>query len=334
MAGLCMSSRCRPWAGHLLGLALLAAVLLPLVCPGGGASAQAGPGTICIRPSSLTIGVGETATVEVWLDGGSDYYGLELRLSCDPSLVGIPSGQATPLWEVFDAGHHMIVKNEAGWCDDRSGEAWHGVWYAVANVNPAPAFSGSGRICGITLVGLAPGTATLHLARAEGGTDGGDRLVPAAADGIVYISLTPQHTPSPSTTCSPTPTATGSATPTPPPTPTATVSPTTPPTATLAAPGSAPREVPSTTPPGAMTVAPSAAPSATFSVTRSPTPLVPAQLEPEAAPSGGLASQLVALLGGAAIGAHLLGFVGGASLVAALLQLRRRRRGPGHTASS
>lgn len=214
-----MSDRPRPW--RLLIVALLAAAL-PLGLPAPRVAEAQGGGTVRIQPATLTIGAGGSGTVEVWLEGAAGYYGLDLRLAWDPAVASADSGQVSPLWEAFDPGSHMVLKNRAGWCDDGSGQRWHGAWYAVANVSPAPAFSGLGRVCAIHLTGLAPGTTILQVT-AEGATNSGALLGPATAGATIVVTLA---TATATATCTATPSATLARTATPRPTASATRAPT------------------------------------------------------------------------------------------------------------
>ncbi len=312
----------------LLGAGLVAVGLWPALAR-GGASAQGEAGTIRIAPATLSVATGGTATAEVWLEGGGGYYGVELRLALDPALVRVPSGQVTPLWDVLSARDHIIVKNQAGWCDDRSGHTWYGAWYAVANVSPAPAFSGGGRICALTLEGVASGTVALEVLVAVGATAGGTRLAPAATGAAVEVlPMTATAMPSRMASATRTAAATRTGTPTRTATATRTPSPTPRPTGTTAPPAAVP---------AAATLSPSAtsAPSGTPTPSRTPTcgathfPTTPPTPTPCATPAPtprpGLAQGLAALVEAGAWGAHLVAFVGGASLMAALLRLRRRR---------
>jgi hypothetical protein len=70
------------------------------------------PGTIRILPALATTAVGGNVTVEVWLENVGNYYGIDLRLAFDPAVVRVPSGQVTPLWDVFDPVNHFTIKKQ------------------------------------------------------------------------------------------------------------------------------------------------------------------------------------------------------------------------------
>ncbi|MGD9030214.1 MAG: cohesin domain-containing protein [Anaerolineae bacterium] len=141
-------------------------------------------GAIQVRPPSVTVEQGQQVTTFVWLSEVIGYYGLEFDLSFDPDVVTVSSGQVEPAWEVFDAEHHWIVRNEI---DNVSGT----VHYAVTNVHPAEPFSGTGQVCGITFTGLDPGHTTLEITQVAGATRDGEPLDPATADGEIVVIAAP-----------------------------------------------------------------------------------------------------------------------------------------------
>ena len=165
---------------------LLYLMLLPatIVCGDSSVSGEActtgnlaaSSGTIRLDPSPATADVGEPVTTYVWLENGSDYYGIDIRFRFDEDLVSIPSGHVTPLWDVFDESNRMIIKNQVS--DGL-------IWYSITNLNPATPFTGTGRICSITLVPLAEGLSALDLCYAKGSTRDGDALFPTQSDGLI-----------------------------------------------------------------------------------------------------------------------------------------------------
>ena len=174
------------------GIALLTLHLVVGVCSqpslaSRAAASQAQAGSILISPTLASAGPGESVTVTVWLSDVTDYYGLDFRLSFDPSVVEVPSEDVKPLWDLFDEEDHLIVRNTVSNTEGT-------VWYALTNLNPAEPFSGTGRICSITFSALAPGTTTLHFSYAKGSTREGDDLYPAPEDGEIRVrgvGLTP-----------------------------------------------------------------------------------------------------------------------------------------------
>jgi hypothetical protein len=151
-------------------------------CEDAGVQAQTAiSGTILISPTVTTVNVGETVTVEVWLENVADYYGVDFRLYFDSNVVEVPSEDVTPLWDLFDEGNHSIVKNKA---DNVTGT----VWYAVTNLNPAESFTGTGRVCSIAFRAREVGTTTLDIYYAQGSTRNGEGLYPVQVDGEINVN--------------------------------------------------------------------------------------------------------------------------------------------------
>ncbi|MBC7265223.1 MAG: hypothetical protein H5T64_12840 [Chloroflexi bacterium] len=178
--------------GAALCLASLIFLGLAVLCTEGYPAAEAvaydasNIGVIQIRPSLATVDVGGNVTVEVWLMDVGNYYGIDFRLSFDKNLVSVPSGQVTPLWELFDPVNHFIIKNQA---DSENGT----IWYAVTNLNPAGPFTGTGRLCSITFSGLTTGTTALNFYYAKGSTRDGDPLYPRQLGGAIEVGSPPAH---------------------------------------------------------------------------------------------------------------------------------------------
>lgn len=183
------TGRCH-YARVLLVIVLVGGVLLALhffltrplepVLAQRDISPQAEAGTIAIRPSSTTVGVGQKVTVEVWLEDVADYYTIDLRFSFDPNVVTVPSGKVAPLWDVFDEEKSYGLLNEA---DNVSGT----VEYAVTNLNPAEPFTGTGRVCAVTFSGVTTGATALDFYYVQGGTRRGIGLYPDEINGQIVV---------------------------------------------------------------------------------------------------------------------------------------------------
>ena len=185
---------------------------------------MAEPGTIRVIPSPANVTPGGTVTVDIRLEGVEDYYGIEIQLSFDPSIVQVPSMMATPRWDLFDPFNSMIVRN---YVDNSAGT----FLYVITNTNPGAPFSGSGRVCSLTFEGVTEGTSNLIFEHAKGSTIDAEPLWPARINGsIVVAANTP--TPTDTLTITDTPTDTPTITDTPTDTPTITDTPTDTPTIT------------------------------------------------------------------------------------------------------
>lgn len=173
------------------GMAFIACLLLAAgaIASGGGdpSLADEAPrtnvdeaGIVRIKAPPAAQPVGGSTTVEIWLENVIGYYGVDVRLSFDPGIVRVPSEQVTPLWDVFDASNHFIIKNQV---NNEAGTAW----FAVANVNPSEPFSGSGRVCSITFSGQSVGRTVIEVTYAKGSSRDGAPLYPQMVDGILAI---------------------------------------------------------------------------------------------------------------------------------------------------
>ncbi len=182
--------RCLRYAKGRRRAALMGALLCLLVLGSGAQGApvvkndpaqSAGPaGTIRILPFPAHASPGGTVTVDVWLEGGTNYYGIDVRLYFDTARLQATATQVTPIWEVFDENNHFIIKNQV---NNSTGE----IWYAVTNTNPAEPFTGMGRIFSVTFVGAEPGAAVLDFYYVKGSTRDGDALYPTQVDGAILV---------------------------------------------------------------------------------------------------------------------------------------------------
>ncbi|HNR96343.1 MAG TPA: hypothetical protein PKH89_05145, partial [Anaerolineae bacterium] len=251
------------------------------------ASLAMGAGTLSVSPSSASIAVGGTVSVDVWISEVTDLYGIDFRLCYDSSIVQIPSGNATLLWEVIDPVNNFIIRNgvyspNPTYCPCAALPTHKWYWYAATQTDdplnpghPLP-FAGSGRLVRLTFQGLAPGSTTLHFCYAKGSAKGGDAIWPASVEASITVTgagssptpptATPTSTPTPTATRSATPSATPSQTPTLSATPTE--SPTPSPTRTLTP---AQSYTPTATPTHSPTPTESATPTHTPTDTRTPT---------------------------------------------------------------
>ena len=282
--------------GPLLPLVLLAAVLLGPLPPSlsepepdagysgavpvlpeahlGDASSLLGAGTVYLSPSSSTIDVGETVTVDVWINDTADLYGMDFCISFDGGIVSVPSNNATMLWEVLDPVYKWVLYNTVTGAAESTcpctpiptDTLYH---YLVTNLNPAEPFSGSGRFARLTFQGLSPGTTALQFCYVFGSTRSGGSLYPAHIDGSITVA-------GPTATATDTAQATATPTETQTPTPTSTLTPTSMPTHTptnTLTPTGTPTHTPTNTltPTGTPTRTPTNTPTLTRTPTHTPT---------------------------------------------------------------
>lgn len=222
---------------------------------------QSGAIVRCEPPSSAA-GATQAITLDFYVANVSDLYGLELHLNFDPTIARVVDTnssrtgiQIQPLTGLL--APDFVVANSA---NNGSGT----ITYAVTQLNPHAAVSGSGAIARLTFQPLRSGSFTLtfasqQLARRDGS------LIPATAQNC-RLSFGPTPTPTRTATATPTrtftPTRTATATPTWTSTPTRTRTVTSTPTRT-------PSATRTRTP--TVTRTPSATPTRTRTPTRTPT---------------------------------------------------------------
>ena len=131
---------------------LAALILLP-----ASALAQA-PVTVRVAPATLTLAVGAASDVAVEVVDVEGLYGFDVQLSFDPAVVEVVDadpdkpGVQVSLGRMLDSG--MAVRDSA---DNEAGT----IHYAMTQINPSEAKSGTGNLIVIRLRGKAAGTTNL-----------------------------------------------------------------------------------------------------------------------------------------------------------------------------
>lgn len=124
-----------------ISLSLCVHVLLgAFLLPARGALAQ-GAALIHLTPDPALVGAGQTVAVEVRVENVQDLYGLDIRLRFDPLVVEVVDADpATEGVQVRpgDLLHpDLVVRNIA---DNTEGT----IWFALTQLNPSEAVTGSG----------------------------------------------------------------------------------------------------------------------------------------------------------------------------------------------
>jgi len=236
----------------LLGVCALLWAFLPSMY---GVFAQ-GTALIHLAPDPALVGAGQTAAVEVRVDNVQDLYGLDIRLRFDPSVVEVvDADEATEGIQVRPGEllhPDLIVRNVA---DNTEGT----IWFALTQLNPSEAVSGSGTAFVILVRGKRAGFGSpLSFTYQKMATRDGKVISASAQDGEVRVVEEAQAPPTP--TQAP-----------PPPSPTVVI-----PTETAAPPPAVP--------PAAPTAMPTAVPTNTPVAPATQAPVVPT---PTAAPTQG-----------------------------------------------
>ena len=181
-----------------------AVVLAALVLTGTPALAQE-PVVVRVTPATLTLTVGGESDVAVEVVGVEGLYGFDVQMTFDPAVVEVVDADPTKpgvqvsLGRLLDSG--MSVRDGA---DNEAGT----IHYAMTQINPSEAKSGTGNLIVIRLRGKTVGTTSLaftsvDLARRDA-TAIATTLQPGALTVQAGTSTQPTHTPIP-TQAPPTP---------------------------------------------------------------------------------------------------------------------------------
>jgi len=214
-------------------------VLLALVCilvaPVMASESPHDPGIsladaiVRISPASTSVEVGDTVTVDVYIQNIVNLYGGDVRLTFDASKLEVQDFIAWQTGVQMQPGSvpqpDNVVKNLA---DNSAGT----IWYAANQLNPTPPFTGSGMMCRITFKGKSSGTSPIHFTYELFGTKEGATIPVTLQDGQITVTLGGEETETPTATATATETPTATATATETTTPTATATETATPTAT------------------------------------------------------------------------------------------------------
>ena len=131
-----------------LVLVVLVLALLPAVVSAGTAQAVVGV-------DDVTVHVGDTFTVPVWIHGVSNLFGYDVRLPHDQSILqGVR----------VDHGGWLVpgfVIRMGFWTWGGPGCNGYCAWYAMTQLRPSLPVSGSGVLVNVTYTALQPGTMEL-----------------------------------------------------------------------------------------------------------------------------------------------------------------------------
>jgi general secretion pathway protein D len=118
-------------------------------------SAQSGPAArVRFEPRSLSLKVGQTATVDVVVDGVKDLFSIPFLVQYDPAVISV---EDVHLGDFLQAGDQAIAIVQR--VDKDQGQA---IFSATRQPNTAGA-NGTGTVMSIVIKGLAPGTSALSI---------------------------------------------------------------------------------------------------------------------------------------------------------------------------
>ena len=173
------------------------AVLLAALVAVGPATAQE-PVVVRVAPANLTLAVGGTSDVAVEIVDVEGLYGFDVQLSFDPAKVEVVDadpdkpGVQVSLGRMLDSG--MSVRESA---DNVAGT----IHYAMTQLNPSEAKSGTGNLIVIKLRGKAAGNTNLTITSVDLAKRDASAIPSSLQGGVVTVtagaSTQPTHTPIP-----------------------------------------------------------------------------------------------------------------------------------------
>lgn len=143
-------------------LVLVVVLVLLVAMPAsaqGPTGARLAVATATVGVDSVTVNVGDTFTVPVWIKGVSNLYGADVRLGYDETVlqgVRVTHGGFLqyPYWVIrqgfYQPGPPPMPCRDT-WC----------AWYALTQLRPAQPQSGSGVLAYVTFKALQPGVSPL-----------------------------------------------------------------------------------------------------------------------------------------------------------------------------
>jgi len=184
---------------------LLALALLSTPTP----QALAADPVVKIVPATSTIQVGETVVVSVTVENVSNLFGAEFHLSFDTSILEVVDADAGTGGVQISMGDFLapdfVAQNLA---DNATGT----VDFAISQMAPHAAVSGSGTLATITFKGKAAGTASVSFTSVLLADAGGGQIPSSSQNATVTVTSGATATPSPTTPAPTTPAPTASPT--------------------------------------------------------------------------------------------------------------------------
>ena len=152
----------------LLAAAAVGALLLVVVLIVGQPAAAAPQATIVrCDPATVAGPLGTTIDIDIYVENVVDLYGADVRLGFDPTVLEVIDAEPDPEAEVdpiqitpLDTflSPDFVVRKGLGYAEDPDV-----IWYAVTQVNPSEAVSGSGPLARISFRALEAGSFTLPI---------------------------------------------------------------------------------------------------------------------------------------------------------------------------
>ncbi len=151
-------------------LAALAALALVVGAWYGASTVQASPAqqggtTVVISPAEALVTCGEIVPVEIRINNVQGLYGVDVRVTYDPSIVEVVDANPTAPGVQIEPGNFPDVGGSQGMVQVNNVDTAQGtISYAAIRLNPAEPQDGSGVIATIKFGGKTNGTSPVNLA--------------------------------------------------------------------------------------------------------------------------------------------------------------------------
>jgi LysM repeat protein len=157
-------TRTRAWAASLGAAALVSGMALA-VSTAHARPAEQGTTMVAITPAQSQVTCGEQVPVEIRINNVTGLYGVDVRVTYDPSVVEVADANPTAPGIQIQPGNFPDVANGQGLVQVNNVDPAQGtISYAAIRLNPADPQTGSGVIATITFRGKANGPSPVNLA--------------------------------------------------------------------------------------------------------------------------------------------------------------------------
>ena len=135
------------------------------------------------EPTSVTALVGETAVIDLYVQDVTNLYGLDLRVSFDPTIGQVvdqdpaPGTQIQVLYSFLVPGFVLHRETQSPAASPPNCGVWC-IWFAGTQLNPTPPATGSGPVARVTFLGLQAGTFPMNWINTQLSAPGGVEISP------------------------------------------------------------------------------------------------------------------------------------------------------------
>jgi LysM repeat protein len=190
----------------------------PAAGPAGEANTLQNGASVIIAPPAVTVALGETTVVEVQVQDVEGLYGVDIRLSFDPSKLEVQDANSATAGVQIEPGPFLDVSQ--GFVAQNSADNTAGrINYAMTLLNPAEPKSGSGTLMRVTFKGIGEGESAISFLSALLSDRPGMQIPATTTGGTITVGPATGPTVTPTATTPPGPTPTSTPVPGPTPTP-------------------------------------------------------------------------------------------------------------------